>query len=97
MNNTTTTLTLIFTAVVGMLVMGADAPGPTKLTNEERLTFENIALRKALTEQQLSKLAEEQQTAFKAVCERAKVPVASCQIDPQTLTVTAKPTPAPAK
>lgn len=97
MNNTTTTLTLIFTAVAGMLVMGADTPSPTKLTNEERLTFENIALRKALTEQQLSKLAEEQQAAFKAVCDRAKIPVASCQIDPQTLTVTAKPTPPAAK
>lgn len=92
MNKLHIATTAMLIVVSGMLA--AEAVGPTKLTNEERLTFENISLRKALAQQQLEKLAEEQQVVFKAVCDRAKIPVASCQIDPQTLAITAKPAPA---
>lgn len=64
---------------------------PAKLTNEERLTLENLNLRAALARAQFERIQEEQQATIKAICNRAGIDPSNCQIDPQTLAVTSRP------
>lgn len=83
--------TLLALSLLLAAVAAAQEPKqPAKLTNEERLTLENISLRAALARVQMERIQEEQQTAIKAICERAGVPLAQCAIDPQAGTVGAK-------
>ena len=83
------------TIAIVLLLAGAAAAEqpkpPAKLTNEERLTLENLNLRAALARAQFERIQEEQQTAVKAICTRAGIDPSNCQIDPQALTVTSRP------
>jgi len=82
------------TIAIVLLLAGAAAAEqpkqPAKLTNEERLTLENLNLRAALARTQFERIQEEQQATVKAICTRAGIDPTNCQIDPQTLTVSAR-------
>ena len=82
------------TIAIVLLLAGAAAAEqpkqPAKLTNEERLTLENLNLRAALARTQFERIQEEQQATVKAICTRAGIDPSNCQIDPQTLTVSAR-------
>lgn len=84
------------TIAIVLLLAGAAAAEqpkqPAKLTNEERLTLENLNLRAALARAQFDRIQEEQQATVKAICTRAGIDPSNCQIDPQTLTVSARAT-----
>ena len=84
------------TIAIVLLLAGAAAAEqpkqPAKLTNEERLTLENLNLRAALARAQFDRIQEEQQATIKAICTRAGIDPGNCQIDPQTLTVSARAT-----
>lgn len=84
------------TIAIVLLLAGAAAAEqpkqPAKLTNEERLTLENLNLRAALARTQFERIQEEQQATVKAICTRAGIDPSNCQIDPQTLTVSARAT-----
>lgn len=67
--------------------LGPQPKQPAKLTNEERLTLENLSLRAALAKAQLERVQEEQQAAVKAICARAGIEPGNCVIDPQTLMI----------
>ena len=62
------------------------AKKPEPLTNEEKLALENLQLRSEL-------LRATYQQTITAICARAGIPVASCQVDPQGGIVMAKPEP----
>jgi len=80
--------TLIAISLLIAAVAAAEQPKqPAKLTNEERLTLENLSLRSALAKQQLDRIQEEQQATVKAICGRAGLDLTNCSIDPQTLIV----------
>ncbi len=83
------------TIAIVLLLAGAAAAEqpkqPAKLTNEERLTLENLSLRATLARQQFERIQEEQQATVKAICGRAGLDPSNCVIDPQTLTVQARP------
>lgn len=84
------------TIAIVLLLAGAAAAEqpkqPAKLTNEERLTLENLNLRAALARTQFERIQDEQQATVKAICTRAGIDPSNCQIDPQTLTVSARAT-----
>lgn len=77
-----------------LLAAGAAAEQPKQpakqLNTEERLALENISLKEALLQAQYRDLQVAKQKALAAPCERLKVALDKCQIDPQTGNVTEK-------
>jgi hypothetical protein len=79
--------TIAITLLLAAVAAAEEPKQPAKLTNQERLTLENLSLRAALARIQAERIQEEQQAALKRICERAGVPAAQCAIDPQKLTI----------
>lgn len=71
-----------------LLAAGAAAEQPKQpakqLNNEERLALENISLKEALLQSQYRDLQAAKQKAIAAPCERLKIALDKCKIDPQT-------------
>jgi len=82
----------IATILLGAGLWGADqtAKPPATLTETERLKLENISLRTALIDSQKKEMDKSQQDLVTAICNRAGVDLAVCQIDPASGRITAK-------